>query len=92
MIHQIQSGQQAEVGQAVIPLNKILSAPITQTPQAMVRVYDDYVDVKDTQTGHLKCNLRVIIYLEDNGVVKESKGGKATMENKGANALSMARD
>lgn len=55
----------------------------------MVRVYDDYVDVKDPQTGHLKCNLRVIIYLEDNGVTKE-EGGKG--RNKGANALQKARE
>lgn len=36
----------------------------------MVRVYDDYVDIKDQQTGHLKGNLRVILYLEDNGIQK----------------------
>ena len=55
----------------------------------MVRVYDDYVDVKDPQTGHLKCNLRVIIYLEDNGVVK---GDEAKADNKGSNALQKARE
>jgi hypothetical protein len=33
----------------------------------MVRVYDDYVDIRDTSTGTLKGNLRVIIYLEDYG-------------------------
>jgi len=52
----------------MVPLNKILSAPLKQTPEAMVRVYDDYVDIKDQQTGHLKGNLRVILYLEDNGI------------------------
>ena len=36
----------------------------------MVRVYDDYVDIKDQQTGHLKGNVRVIIYLEDDGIQK----------------------
>ena len=36
----------------------------------MVRVYQDYVDIKDAQTGHQKCNLQVIIYLEDNGTIK----------------------
>ena len=54
----------------MVPLNKILSAPLKQTPSAMVRVYEDYVDVKDTRSGQLKANLRVIIYLEDNGVAK----------------------
>jgi hypothetical protein len=89
MIHQIQSGQQTEIGQAVVPLNKILSAPLTQTPSAMVRVYDDYVDVKDPQTGHLKCNLRVLIYLEDNGVAKDSGRGQ---DNRGGASLQQARD
>ena len=91
MIHQIQSGQQTEIGQAVVPLNKILSAPLTQTPQAMVRVYDDYVDVKDAQTGHLKCNLRVLIYLEDNGVAQDSDSGRG-QDNRGGASLQQARD
>jgi hypothetical protein len=68
VVHQIQNGQQSEVGTAIVPLNKLLSAPLKQTPEAMVRVYDDYVDIKDLQTGHLKGNLRVILYLEDNGI------------------------
>lgn len=53
-----------------MPLNKILSAPLKETPQSKVRVYDDYVDIKDAQTGHLKGNIRVLIYLEDHGVAK----------------------
>jgi len=53
-----------------VPLNKILSAPLKETPQSKVRVYDDYVDIKDAQTGHLKGNIRVLIYLEDHGVAK----------------------
>ena len=48
----------------------------------MVRVYEDYVDVKDTRTRQLKANLRVIIYLEDNGVTKA----------KAANTLQQARE
>ena len=44
----------------------------------MVRVYEDYVDVKDTRTRQLKANLRVIIYLEDNGVTK-AKAVKAVL-------------
>jgi hypothetical protein len=35
----------------------------------MVRVYDDYLDIRDSATGHIKGNLRVIIYLEDCGPV-----------------------
>ena len=31
-IHQIQQGQQSELGQAVIPLSKLLQAPLKQTP------------------------------------------------------------
>ena len=81
MIHQIQNGQQAEIGQAVIPLSKVLSAPLSKTPQAMVRVYQDYVDVKDAQTGHLKCNLQIIIYLEDNGTAKVEAGSSNKKNN-----------
>ena len=91
MIHQIQSGQQTEIGQAVVPLSKILSAPLKEMPGAMVRVYDDYVDVKDAQTGHLKCNLRVLIYLEDNGVAKDSDSGRG-QGNRGGGSLQQARD
>jgi hypothetical protein len=38
----------------------------------MVRVYEDFVDVNDNN-GQLKANLRVIIYLEDNGTSKGPK-------------------
>ena len=51
----------------------------------MVRVYQDYVDVKDAQTGHLKCNLQIIIYLEDNGIFEANA---KTQKN---NSLSQAR-
>ena len=47
----------------------------------MVRVYDDYVDIKDAQTGHQKGNMRVLIYLEDNGLVREtSKNGVTSLQ------------
>ena len=65
-----------------MPLNKILSSPLKQTPSAVVRVYEDYVDVKDAR-GQLKANLRVIVYLEDNGAKSTSKQ---------ANTLQQARD
>jgi len=39
------------MGQAIVPLNKILSSPLKQTPSAMVRVYEDMVDVKDIRSG-----------------------------------------
>lgn len=69
------------MGQAMVPLSKILQAPLKQTPQAMVRVYDDYVDIKDAQTGHQKGNMRVLIYLEDNGLVREtSKNGVTSLQ------------
>ena len=71
-IHQIQSGQQAEIGVATIPLSKVLGAELKETPQAMVRVYDDFVDIRDQATGHLKGNLRVIIYLEDCGPARHA--------------------
>ena len=58
-----------EIGQAVVPLNKILASPLKQTPSAVVRVYEDFVDVKHA-SGQTKASLRVIIYLEDNGVSK----------------------
>ena len=83
LMHQANGGQASEIGQAVVPLNKILSAPLKQTPSAVVRVYEDYVDVKDQRTGQLKANLRVIIYLEDNGVKAGSRQG---------NSLQQARD
>jgi hypothetical protein len=47
----------------------------------MVRVYQDYVDVKDAQTGHHKCNLQVIIYLEDNGTSKVEPGSQGSKNN-----------
>ena len=66
----------------MVPLNKILSAPLKQTPSAMVRVYEDYVDVKDPRTKQTKASLRVICYLEDNGVTKARP----------TNSLQQARD
>lgn len=49
----------------------------------MVRVYDDLIDVRDMQTGILKGSLRVILYLEDNGVDKSSaKKSQASSLNK----------
>ena len=70
LFHQVQAGQQSEIGQTQIQLNKILAAPLRQTPEAKVRVLDDYYDIRDSQNGQLKGNLRVLIYLEDNGVAK----------------------
>lgn len=72
LMHSVQGGQQTEVGQAAVPLNRILSAPLKQTPSAVVRVHDDYVDIKDPRTGASRGSLRVILYLEDNGVRKVS--------------------
>jgi hypothetical protein len=51
----------------------------------MVRVYEDYVDVKDVRTNQLKANLKVAVYLEDNGSFKGGMG-------KPSNSLSQARD
>lgn len=70
VIHQVQSDQQTEVGQARVALGKLLSAPLKETPQSKVRVFDDYVDIKDAQTGLLKGQIRVLLYLEDHGVTK----------------------
>ena len=53
-----------------MPLTKILSANLKETPQTKVRVYDDYVDIKDKQTGLVKGQIRVLLYLEDHGPIK----------------------
>ena len=74
LVHHIQSGHQAEIGQAVVPLSKLLSAPLKKTEASVVRVYDDYVDIIESQSGHLKGNLRVLVYLDDAGTT--SNGGK----------------
>lgn len=84
-IHQVHSGQQSEIGHALVPLSKVLGAELKETPQAMVRVYDDFVDLRDPSTGHLKGNLRVIIYLEDCGVSPVSRKEQQT-------SLQRARD
>ena len=58
----------------------ILSAPLKQTPQAMVRVYEDWIDIKDT-SNNLQGNLRVLMFLEDNGIAanqSQSNIGGAT--------------
>ena len=68
-MHQIQSGHY-EIGQAHIPLNRLMSAPLKQTPVAQVRVYDRDHDIKDSQTGQFKGSLRVLLYLEDTGEAK----------------------
>ena len=60
------------MGTAVVPLSNILSAPLKQTPQAMVRVYEDTIDIKDSKQ-QLVGNLRVLIFLEDNGLAQQSK-------------------
>jgi hypothetical protein len=41
-----------------------------------VRVYEDYIDVKDSK-NQTKASLRVICYLEDNGISKSSKPGSS---------------
>ena len=33
----------------------------------MIRVHDEYLDIKDAQTGQIKGNMRVLVYLEDLG-------------------------
>ena len=50
----------------------------------MVRAYEDYVDVKDSKSGALKANLRVGLYLEDNGAAAQPK--------KTQNSLQQARE
>ena len=37
----------------------------------VVRVYDDLVQIRDLQTGNAKGNLRVLVYLEDQGLAKK---------------------
>jgi hypothetical protein len=80
LVHQGGNGQQTQIGTAVVPLNMILSAPLKQTPQAMVRVYEDWIDIKDT-SNNLQGNLRVLMFLEDNGIAanqSQSNIGGAT--------------
>ena len=69
VLHHIQTGT-FEIGEALVPLNRILAAPLKRTPQAEVRVYDDEVEIKDGQTGQFKGILRVLVYLEDTGEAK----------------------
>lgn len=69
LIHQVQSGQQTQVGMAAVPLNKIMSAEIKETPENQCRVYEDWVDIKD-EKNRLQGNLRILIFLEDNGPAK----------------------
>lgn len=68
-LHRIQTNR-LEIGQALIPLNRILSAPLKRTTEAEVRVYEDYVDIKDSQTGQFKGSLRVLVNLGDIGASK----------------------
>ena len=51
-------------------MSKILSAPLKETPESKVRAFDGHTDIKDPQTGHLKGQIRVLLYLEDHGPMK----------------------
>jgi len=51
MIHRAQNGQNTALGQAVVQLNKILSAPLKKTPSAMLRVYEDFVEIRDQNSA-----------------------------------------
>ena len=88
LTHVAQGGQQTEVGLATVPLNRILSAPLKQTPSAVVRVHDDYVDIKDPRTGASKGSLRIVLYLEDNGIRKVNSLQQAREQRSAANSAS----
>ena len=47
-----------------------MSAEIKETPESQCRVYEDWLDVKD-EKGRLQGNLRILIFLEDNGPVPQ---------------------
>ena len=39
------------LGRSQLHLARLLSAPLKQTPEAMIRVHDEYLDIKDAHTG-----------------------------------------
>ena len=61
-------------------LRELLSAPLKKTPQATVRVCDQYLPIRDGQTGSTKGLIRCILYLQDLG---EISGAYKTQSNQG---------
>ncbi len=62
----VDAGLQKEVGKLTVQMKEILNAPLKQTPQAMVRVSDQYLPLKD-EAKQIKGLVRCLIYLEDLG-------------------------
>ncbi len=57
------------MGQAVVMMMDILSAPLRNSAEAVVRVSDQYIPIKDS-SNQAKGLLRCILYLEDLGEIK----------------------
>ena len=94
LVHQDSKGAAYELGSGVIPLNKVFSAQNKQgkTPSAQVRVYEDFIDIRD-KNGQCVANLRSIIYLEDNGVSKgANKPGRQIRPQTASNQPPMGLD
>ncbi|TNV83154.1 hypothetical protein FGO68_gene15387 [Halteria grandinella] len=67
--------QNQEIGFVVVEFRDLLSAPLKTTPQASVRVCDQYLPIRDSQ-GQSKGLIRCILYLQDLGEVQNSQPPK----------------
>lgn len=86
VMHMDKSGGQSEIGQVLVEMKEIFQAPQKKTPQAVVRVADQYLPIKDSN-GQAKGLLRTIMYLEDLGEVQQPVNNHRTVnqENKNPN-------
>ena len=64
-----------EIGQVDLNLRDILSGELKKTPQATVRVNDQYLPIKKAGSQAATGLLRCILYLEDLGEVSKQGGG-----------------
>ena len=58
------------MGRVNLSLKNLLGAPLKETPQAMVRVSDQYLPIAN-QVGQAKGTLRLLMYLEDMGLTSQ---------------------
>ena len=66
-----------------------MSAEIKETPESQCRVYEDWIDIKDDK-GRLQGNLRILIFLEDNGPAPHQP--KSNVSASKPTSLQQARD
>jgi len=72
----VDKGLQKEIGKFTIQMKDILNAELKKTPQAVVRVCDQYITIKD-ESDSVKGLARCLLYLEDLGELTESKASEA---------------